>query len=505
MLTRGIQSDTGHLPKTSGSWRRRTGVYVLGLSGALCALLAPTLPAQAHMNLITLNHFVQRDTQVVLAELTRHTAQTAALSRIEAFELGGGHTILVVGVSQNSGEMSEQLHAPGVVRTFTTTIKPGQLLAFVETAAPLSPADAEAIVLSHTGNRGLYLLTPAAHRRLIQNPLNLVHAVDLTENPLPGSAVDAGELSAALQRRVSVKKHLPAALPRSSPIEAERLMGHLRVLSGVDPIARAGQPGKTTLIPERGSDEGRELTRSYLLQQFEAVGAQAETWCYQSGFRKGCNVLARVDQPASAGTLVFTSHLDSVRNAGADDNASGTAALLELARVFAQEGTRADVAFVAFDQEELGLIGSREMARKLQDELDSPLIGVVNMDMIGFDRDDDGSVHIMDCGRSDSQFLRAAAEQALQAWGLNLTPVEACTNRSDHASFWKASLPALMVSENFFGGDSNTCYHKACDRIDLINERTFRDTVSLVYGTAQILMENLTAITEQGGTSGGLP
>jgi Zn-dependent M28 family amino/carboxypeptidase len=53
--------------------------------------------------------------------------------------------------------------------------------------------------------------------------------------------------------------------------------------------------------------------------------------------------------------------------------------------------------------------------------------------------------------------------------GTGLQITETCTDRSDHASFWKHGIPAVVISENFFGGDDNPCYHRACDKMDIMN------------------------------------
>jgi hypothetical protein len=62
--------------------------------------------------------------------------------------------------------------------------------------------------------------------------------------------------------------------------------------------------------------------------------------------------------------------------------------------------------------------------------------------------------------------MSQAMESAISWHKLGLTKVAGCTKRSDHASFWKAKIPAIVISENFFGGDSDKCYHKACDKFD---------------------------------------
>jgi len=72
--------------------------------------------------------------------------------------------------------------------------------------------------------------------------------------------------------------------------------------------------------------------------------------------------------------------------------------------------------------------------------------------------------------------------------GLNLRKVPACTNRSDHASFWRYNKPAIVVSQNFFGGDSTPCYHRTCDRIDMIDfDYMTKITKALSHAVANVV------------------
>jgi hypothetical protein len=111
--------------------------------------------------------------------------------------------------------------------------------------------------------------------------------------------------------------------------------------------------------------------------------------------------------------------------------------------------------------------------------------------MIAYDSDSDGAIHAMDCNRKDSAWLKQAAVNAIASWQIPLSIVDACTNRSDHASFWKQDKAAFLLSENFFGGDSNECYHKKCDKMNLINEAYYGNNVSLLYGMTLLISKGV--------------
>ncbi|MEM7283152.1 MAG: M20/M25/M40 family metallo-hydrolase, partial [Pseudomonadota bacterium] len=105
------------------------------------------------------------------------------------------------------------------------------------------------------------------------------------------------------------------------------------------------------------------------------------------------NVVAKKSGTENSGKkVVIGAHLDSINNVGgrirpelpapgADDNASGSCGVLELARIYAQESTKNDLEFVLFGAEEIGLVGSRHYVNQLPDPKD--VVFMLNMDMIG--------------------------------------------------------------------------------------------------------------------------
>jgi thiol-disulfide isomerase/thioredoxin len=148
-------------------------------------------------------------------------------------------------------------------------------------------------------------------------------------------------------------------------------------------------------------------------------------------------------------TVLITAHYDHVGidpmgniYNGADDNASGVSAMLEIARVFSQSNLRAhsNIAFVAFTGEELGLIGSKYMVS----DPPFPLQGmtVLNMDMVS------GNNNKVFCGLGESHtFLADALKKSCNLVGaefLRFTP----QNNSDHAPFANEGVPAVFIFGN---------------------------------------------------------
>jgi hypothetical protein len=216
-------------------------------------------------------------------------------------------------------------------------------------------------------------------------------------------------------------------------------------------------------IPERGSNPGKDLARAWLKQEFEALGFTIKTQTYfdLTGAR-GINFIA--EKPGTSGkVLLLSSHMDSVNNAGANDDGTGTVAALLIAQALKDVNNFHTLRIVAFDGEEIGLVGSNNYTKSLKP---GEIIGDIQLEMMAFNSKKDGKFHLIDCNRSDSTFMTIAIMQEIQTMKLPLTRVEACTNQSDHGSFWKRKIPAVVLSENFFGGDGDTCYHEACDVLD---------------------------------------
>jgi Zn-dependent M28 family amino/carboxypeptidase len=152
--------------------------------------------------------------------------------------------------------------------------------------------------------------------------------------------------------------------------------------------------------------------------------------------------------------------VDVIHN-GADDNASGTAALLEAARLLRGrlQGDRRTIVFVAFTAEESGLIGS---GWYVQHPLHSPdsTVAMINFDMVGRLRDD----RLLALGAETAPEFAALLDSVNARHGLDLKASGDGWGRSDHASFYAARIPVL----HFFT-DLHDQYHRVSDDPDLIN------------------------------------
>ncbi|HTH30697.1 MAG TPA: M20/M25/M40 family metallo-hydrolase, partial [Lacibacter sp.] len=190
--------------------------------------------------------------------------------------------------------------------------------------------------------------------------------------------------------------------------------------------------------------------------------------------RKGHNVVGYINNNV-ANTIIIGAHYDHLgygednnsRNTGAaaihngaDDNASGTAALLELSRLLKAEGVKtSNYLFIAFSGEELGLYGSKYFT-------DHPTVALntvnymINMDMVG--RFNDTAKTITVGGIGTSPTWSTLINEKKPAFSIKID--SSGTGPSDHTSFYRKDIPVLF----FFTG-LHTDYHKPSDDFDKIN------------------------------------
>ena len=180
---------------------------------------------------------------------------------------------------------------------------------------------------------------------------------------------------------------------------------------------------------------------------------------------------------------------------GADDNATGTAAVIECARVLRSERLERTVEFVLFDAEELGLIGSRVFAGAL--DSNAVYEGVLNLDMLGWEPAAEMTVLVSgrDTTPGDSAIARAVAE-AIEACDLALeaTYVEGEPLASDHMAFWEAGIPAVLLIEGSNGG-LTPYYHSCADVAATIND-LFHETCTKAALGAVCLLAGLMPLEE---------
>ncbi|MDQ0273459.1 M28 family peptidase [Cytobacillus purgationiresistens] len=181
--------------------------------------------------------------------------------------------------------------------------------------------------------------------------------------------------------------------------------------------------------------------------------------------------------------IVIGAHHDSVAGApGANDDASGTAMTLELARIFKLLPTDTEIRFVTFGAEELGLLGSTHYVNSLSDDEKSRMVANFNLDMVGSKDAGDLVLTTLDGQPNLVTDLAQASSTRLNG---QATPI-AQGGRSDHVPFAEAGISAAL----FIHSPSEPWYHTPDDTIDKISKDKLKDVAkivgSAVYQQAQI-------------------
>lgn len=239
-----------------------------------------------------------------------------------------------------------------------------------------------------------------------------------------------------------------------------------------------------------GSREHRAAA-DYVRHHLEQAGLSVEEASFEQAGLAGTNVLARLPpQQGDRPVVVVGAHYDSIPGTpGADDNASGVAALIELARWIhahlpSQGSWACQLEVVAYDLEEYGFLGSIVHSRELQ-RAGTQLRGMMSLEMLAYtdQRPDSQRLprHLAKlypsvgnfigvCGNEASRELVDVVTRAMKRVpGL---PVEFIAvpgkgellpevRLSDHSSFWDRNYPALMITDTSFF--RNPHYHQPSD------------------------------------------
>ncbi len=173
---------------------------------------------------------------------------------------------------------------------------------------------------------------------------------------------------------------------------------------------------------------------------------------------------------------------------GADDNASGTAGVIELARAFSQgPPTDRSLMFITFSGEESGLLGSRYFVKHPPVPV-AQMDAMLNMDMIGRLPEDSRKLQVF--GKKSGNELEPLLERDAREHGFELKGEAGGFGASDHTSFYLEGVPAL----HFFTG-LHKDYHLPSDDADKINAKGATDVLAMVYDAARQIADEDQRIT----------
>lgn len=285
--------------------------------------------------------------------------------------------------------------------------------------------------------------------------------------------------------------HLPVQANDSATLTAQAMID-------VNKLASEEMAGRAT------DSKGGALAREYIISRLQQLGLtpckddfvhEFEFQTPKGAARKGRNIVAcrpgSMNGHASSPVLAITAHYDHLgeKNGkiyhGADDNASGVAAVLAIAAAMKENPAQHDVMYILFDAEEQGLSGSRAFAAKPVMEMSR--IGMnMNFDMIA--RGDKGELYAS--GAYHTPALRDLLVSLDGTQGVKLKfghdrPEQGqddWTKQSDHLPFFLAGVPHI-----YFGVEDHADYHQPTDTADKINPQFYLGAVDLLTKASYLL------------------
>ncbi len=242
----------------------------------------------------------------------------------------------------------------------------------------------------------------------------------------------------------------------------DSLQKFIKQLSGVIPVNPTGQ--YVTLTHRKSGSTQFRTAADFISMQFNNYGLNPVIDNNVSPWNK-VNVIGTLQGEVDE-YVIMSGHFDSKSETcpGADDNASGTTAVLEAARILKNYNFHYTIKFIAFGGEEQGLLGSKDYSAK---HAGDSIRAVVNCDMIMWDGDADLVMQIHAIANDAQQYSNDLASYIIKIDSIYYVPAVCMKvlpgiTGSDHSPFWNQKKSAVLFIEEY-GIDFNPYYHTAND------------------------------------------
>ncbi len=237
---------------------------------------------------------------------------------------------------------------------------------------------------------------------------------------------------------------------------------------------------------------GNQKASEYIYETLKSFGYEPELqWFNPSGDIETANVIARLEGTTHPEVVyILSSHFDSVqRSPGADDNSTGTAVLMEAARVLAQNPQPATIIFASLTAEESGLLGAREFVRVAEED-GLWAAGVVNNDMMGWTRHHrlDNTIRFSNYGIRDIQHSGAILFT-------DLITYDSRYYRNTDAHVFFDAYGDVIGGIGSYPILGNPNYHQTTDRLETINHNLVREVAKSTTATLMMLANAPSKVT----------
>lgn len=238
--------------------------------------------------------------------------------------------------------------------------------------------------------------------------------------------------------------------------------------------------GDSVSLTKRFDLTDRAIAAQYLANELSIIGINP----YYQYFSGGANVFGTIDATVETDeNIVIGAHYDTVHNSpGANDNASGVALVLSVAKELVKLNSRTKNVIVSFfDIEEYGLVGSWFFADSLK-SANTIIHSVHTIDQVAWDEDEDQAIEL-----EMPDFAIEYLYRSVNSESINI-PIHITTARSDHVSFREIGYSAVGITEEYRNGDTTPHRHHLSDTYDTINFDYLKNTTQFVYFALKTLL-----------------
>ncbi len=317
------------------------------------------------------------------------------------------------------------------------------------------------------------------------------HLTRLAPKPLvlPHQQTNAPEIPAVLTPNPLVEQMI-------AQVSASTLSTYVGNLSGVSPVMIGD---RLYTIATRYSYTDAPMTKAtrYAYEYFGSLGLSTSYQYYSFAGTPKRNVIAEQHGLTDGDKIyLLIAHLDDTSYVngnpmtlapGADDNASGSAAVLHIASILKQFNFDCTLRYALVTGEEQGLYGSYAYATEVNNNHEN-LLGVLNLDMLGYNTPGSNPTVELDTRQYSDRnppdlAIANLFKDAVSAYSIQLTPLIHTSGNtgSDHASFWAFGYPAILAIEDWTDHTPN--YHTTGDRLDTLNMGYYTELVKAALAT----------------------
>lgn len=288
-------------------------------------------------------------------------------------------------------------------------------------------------------------------------------------------------------------------------VDQSNLLNFLNEFSGE--VSTTVNGSTVTLLNRQQANN--DLAADFLIERFQELDNITIT--DQAFNTNGRNIIGtQLGKTNPNNIYIICAHYDTVANYCADDNATGVGAVLEIARILSTQCFDNTIVYALWDEEEIGLLGADHYADLANANGDN-ILGVLNMDMMGYDGDAPGTPGDNEFDIDFRQEFQPSVDMKndilsvfnTYTFDLEVVEVPNGTFASDHAPFWFNGFAAVLVGESWETNDQTPFYHTSADRVATLDMPYYTEITKLVLGYTATIANPVAvdnSVTENGSS-----